>query len=48
MFKPCFSRFAWALTEAAEAWSEDAYRVASRRIAVEVGRKLVLWKAPDD
>jgi endo-1,4-beta-D-glucanase Y len=38
---------AWALTEAAEAWSEDAYRVASRRIAVEVGRKLVLWKAPD-
>jgi endoglucanase len=38
---------AWALAEAAEAWSEDAYRVASRRIAVEVGRKLVLWKAPD-
>jgi endoglucanase len=37
---------AWALTEAAEAWADDAYRVAARRIAVEVGRKLVLWKAP--
>ncbi len=36
---------AWALAEAAEAWSEDAYRVASRRIAVEVGRRLILWKA---
>jgi endoglucanase len=38
---------AWALTEAAEAWADDAYRVASRRMAVEVGRKLVLWKAPN-
>jgi endoglucanase len=38
---------AWALTEAAEAWADDAYRVASRRIAVEVGRKLVLWRSPD-
>jgi endoglucanase len=37
---------AWALAEAAEAWSEAAYRVASRRIAVEVGRRLVLWKSP--
>jgi endoglucanase len=36
---------AWALAEAAEAWSEEAYRVASRRIAVEVGRRLVLWKS---
>ena len=36
---------AWALAEAAEAWSEAAYRVASRRIAVEVGRRLVLWKS---
>jgi endo-1,4-beta-D-glucanase Y len=36
---------AWALTEAAEAWSEDAYRVAARRIAVEVGRRLILWKS---
>jgi endoglucanase len=38
---------AWALAEAAEAWSEEAYRVASRRIAVEVGRRLVLWKSPN-
>jgi endo-1,4-beta-D-glucanase Y len=36
---------AWALAEAADAWSEDAYRVAARRIAVEVGRRLVLWKS---
>ena len=36
---------AWALTEAAEAWSNDAYRIAARRMAVEVGRKLVLWQA---
>jgi endoglucanase len=36
---------AWALAEVAEAWSEPAYRVASRRIAVEVGRRLVLWKS---
>jgi endoglucanase len=36
---------AWALAEAADAWSEDAYRVASRRIAVEVGRRLVLWQS---
>jgi endoglucanase len=36
---------AWALAEAAEAWSEEAYRVASRRLAVEVGRRLVLWKS---
>lgn len=33
---------AWALTEAAEAWSDLAYRVAARRMAVEIGRKLVL------
>lgn len=36
---------AWALTEAAELWSELSYRVAARRIAVEVGRKLVMFKA---
>lgn len=35
---------AWALTEAAELWAELSYRVAARRIAVEVGRKLVLYK----
>jgi len=37
---------AWALTEAAEAWSDEAYQVAARRISVEIGRKLVLWNAP--
>ena len=35
---------AWALTEAAELWAELSYRVAARRIAVEVGRKTVLFK----
>ena len=33
---------AWALTEAAEAWGSVPYRIAARRIAVEVGRKLVI------
>ena len=33
---------AWALTEAAEAWGSLPYRIAARRIAVEVGRKLLL------
>lgn len=33
---------AWALTEAAEAWGSVPYRVAARRIAVEVGRKLII------
>jgi len=37
---------AWALTEAAEYWNDVSYRAAARRLAVEVGRKLVLWKAP--
>lgn len=37
---------AWALTEAAEAWHEPAHRVAGRRIAVELGRKLILPRAP--
>ncbi len=34
---------AWALTEATEAWGALPYRVAARRIAVEVGRKVVVW-----
>jgi endoglucanase len=34
---------AWALTEAAAAWGALPYGVAARRIAVEVGRKLVVW-----
>ena len=33
---------AWALTEAAEAWGSLPDRIAARRIAVEVGRKVVL------
>lgn len=33
---------AWALTEAAQAWDSLPYRIAARRIAVEVGRKLVI------
>lgn len=35
---------AWALTEAAEAWGDVSHRVAGRRIAVEIGRKLILLK----
>ena len=37
---------AWALTEAAEAWTEPSYRTAARRIAVEFGRKTILFKDP--
>ncbi len=35
---------AWALTEAAELWAELSYRVAARRIAVEIGRKTIIFK----
>jgi len=35
---------AWGLTEAAEAWGEVAHRTAARRIAVELGRKLIVSK----
>jgi endo-1,4-beta-D-glucanase Y len=35
---------AWALAEAAEQWSDTSYRVAARRIAVEVGRKVIVNK----
>jgi endoglucanase len=38
---------AWALTEAAEFWGDVSYRTAARRIAVEVGRKLVLIGGKD-
>jgi endoglucanase len=38
---------AWALTEAAEFWDDVGYRAAARRIAVEVGRKLVLLVGKD-
>ncbi|MEA1833187.1 glycosyl hydrolase family 8 [Methylobacterium durans] len=37
---------AWALTEAAEAWGEASYRTAARRMAVEFGRKAILFKDP--
>ena len=37
---------AWALAEAGEAWSDASYRVAARRVAVELGRKLILPKPP--
>lgn len=33
---------AWALTEAGEVWPEGGYRIAARRISVEIGRKLIL------
>jgi len=35
---------AWALAEAAEFWNDMAYRTSGRRIAVEVARKVVLFK----
>lgn len=35
---------AWALAEAGELWNNVAYRVEARRIAVEVGRKTILFK----
>ena len=37
---------AWALTEAAEYWGDPSYRASARRLAVEIGRKLVLTKTP--
>ena len=36
---------AWALAEAVDAWHEPAHKVAGRRIAVELGRKLILPRA---
>ncbi|HLQ88542.1 MAG TPA: glycosyl hydrolase family 8 [Xanthobacteraceae bacterium] len=38
---------AWALVEAAEAWKDRAYAVAARRIAVEVGRKLIILQSDE-
>ncbi len=37
---------AWALAEAAVAWSDASYQIEARRIAVDIGRKLVLFKTP--
>jgi len=36
---------AWALAEASEAWHDPSHTVAGRRIAVELGRKLILPRA---
>ncbi|MCW2285477.1 endoglucanase [Rhodoblastus acidophilus] len=38
---------AWALVEAAERWNDLSYRIAARRVAVEVGRKLLLLGGKD-
>lgn len=35
---------AWALGEAGDAWSDDGYRLAARRIAVDVARRTVLFR----
>ena len=35
---------AWALAEAADHWGDLPYRMAARRIAVELSRKVVLFK----
>jgi endoglucanase len=35
---------AWALAEAGDFWNDMSYRIAGRRIAVEMARKLVLFK----
>ncbi|KQP72917.1 cellulase [Methylobacterium sp. Leaf113] len=35
---------AWALAEAAEGWSDEGYRLASRRIAVDIARRTVLFR----
>ena len=37
---------AWSLLEADRAWNDPAYRIAARRIAVEIGRKLILPRTP--
>lgn len=33
---------AWALLEAGEAWNERTYKLASRRIAMDIGRELIV------
>jgi len=38
---------AWALVEAAESWGDVSYRIAARRVAVEVGRKLLVLGGKD-
>lgn len=36
---------AWALVEATELWRDPAHRIAARRMAVEIGRKLIVRRA---
>lgn len=36
---------AWALTEASEAWHDSAYKAAARRIAVDIGRKVIIQRS---
>ncbi|ACA14690.1 Cellulase [Methylobacterium sp. 4-46] len=36
---------AWALIEAADAWQDEGYRLAARRIAVDIGRRTVLFRS---
>lgn len=36
---------AWALEEAGETWPNEGYRQDARRIATDIGRRAVLWKA---
>ncbi|ACK85574.1 glycosyl hydrolase family 8 [Methylorubrum extorquens] len=35
---------AWALVEAGEGWADDSYRLAARRIAVDIARRTVLFR----
>lgn len=36
---------AWALAEAADGWSDESYRLAARRIAVDIARRTVLFRS---
>jgi endoglucanase len=37
---------AWALAEADDAWKDVSYRTSARRIAVDIARKLILFRTP--
>ena len=36
---------AWALVEAGEGWTDEGYRLAARRIAVDIARRTVLFRS---
>ncbi|WP_232632015.1 glycosyl hydrolase family 8 [Methylobacterium sp. Leaf118] len=36
---------AWALVEAGEGWADEGYRLAARRIAVDIARRTVLFRS---